>query len=54
VVCPVAWYPGRVGLVDDFAVFLAEHRRCGLLDGGEWVRVRCECGAEMLRRADED
>jgi hypothetical protein len=44
-----------VGLVDDLAAFLAEHRRCGLLDvESEWVRMRCECGAELLRRADED
>jgi hypothetical protein len=37
--------------------FLQEHRRRGDLDGGvegDWVRMRCECGAEMLRRADED
>jgi len=37
--------------------FLQEHRRCGDLDGGvegEWVRLSCECGAAILRRADED
>jgi len=43
--------------LDDLAAFVAEHRWCGLLDGGVeggWVRMRCECGAELLRRADED
>jgi len=46
-----------VGLIDDLAAFLAEHRRCGMLDGGVeggWVRMRCECGAELLRPTDED
>jgi hypothetical protein len=44
-------------LADDLLAFVAEHRRCGWLDGGVeggWVRLTCECGAEMLRRADED
>lgn len=30
---------------------------CGGEDGGadgEWVRLGCECGAELLRRADEE
>ena len=46
-----------MGLVDDLAAFLAEHRRCEGLRGGvegDWVRLRCECGAELVRRADED
>jgi len=46
-----------VGLVDDLAAFVQEHRHCGLLDGGVeggWVRLSCECGAELLRRADEE
>jgi hypothetical protein len=46
-----------VDLVDDLAAFLAEHRRCGGMEGGvegRWVRLRCGCGAVMIRRADED
>lgn len=46
-----------MGLANDLLAFVAEHCRCGLLDGGVeggWVRMRCECGAELLRRADED
>jgi hypothetical protein len=34
--------------------FVAEHRRCGELDGGlegEVVRLRCTCGAELVRPA---
>jgi hypothetical protein len=37
--------------------FVAEHRRCGDLDGGVeggWVRLTRECGAELLRRSDEE
>jgi hypothetical protein len=46
-----------VGLVDDIAAFVQEHRRCGALDGGVkggLVRLTCECGAELVRRADEE
>jgi len=46
-----------VPLSTDVAAFVQEHRRWGLLDGGVeggWVRVSCECGAQLVRRADED
>jgi hypothetical protein len=34
--------------------FVAEHRRCGDLDGGlkdGIVRIECSCGAELIRPA---
>jgi hypothetical protein len=37
--------------------FLQEHRRCGELNAGvepAHVWMICECGAELVRRADDE
>ena len=46
-----------MGLFEDIETFAAEHRLCERLDGGVehgWVTMRCDCGAELRRPADED
>lgn len=50
-------YQAFRGLLEDLIAFTAEHRRCGMLHAsveGGWVRMRCDCGAQLVRRADED
>jgi len=45
-----------VTLLADLDAFLAEHRRCGELEGGvddSTIWLACECGAGIARRADE-
>jgi hypothetical protein len=51
--CYARRVPELLATLDAFA---QEHRRGGHLDGrveGGWVRPTCECGAELVRRADE-
>jgi hypothetical protein len=46
-----------VSLLTDLDAFFTEHGRCGDLDAGvdgPVVRIACECGASMARRADAD
>lgn len=51
--------PGPGELADplaSLAAFLAEHRRCGELDiglEGEYVWMRCSCGAVIRRHQDD-
>jgi hypothetical protein len=45
---------GMPDLRSALIAFVAEHRRCGDLDGGlegGIVRIACSCGAEIVRRA---
>lgn len=42
-------------LLTALIAFVAEHRRCGELDGGlddGYVWTPCSCGAKIARRAD--
>ena len=55
-----AWESGGIDglaeLLGDLNAFLTEHDRCGDLDAGverPVVWIACECGARIVRRADE-
>jgi hypothetical protein len=44
-----------VSLLTGLDAFYLDHRRCGDLDGdveGVTIWLACECGARMVRRAD--
>jgi hypothetical protein len=46
-----------VTLLADLSAFVAEHQRCGDLDGGvegDRVWMNCTCGASINRDADDD
>jgi hypothetical protein len=46
--------PPMPDVLSSLIAFVAEHRRCGDLDGGlaaGVVRIACSCGAEMVRHA---
>jgi hypothetical protein len=46
-----------VTLLTELDAFFTDHRLCGDLDSGvegDVVWIACECGASMVRRADED
>jgi len=43
-------------VLNALAAFVAEHQRCGELDGvreGEYVWLACSCGAQIVRPTKE-